>query len=217
MPGRIERKVFTDILLDPQNKVDYLLRNGFRRSQSIAYMPACTACQACVPVRIVVDDFVPGRTFRRTLARNADLTRKRLRPEPTTEQFALFAEYLEARHNDSGMNDMDANDYVSMVSDTSVGTFLTEYRRPNGKLYAVNLSDQLSDGISMNYSFYAPGEPDRGLGTYMILDAVAQAREAGQPYVYLGYWIRDARKMAYKVRFTPQEHLTPAGWVRHTS
>ena len=115
-------------------------------------------------------------------------------------------------------------DYAMMVEDGLVDTFLTEYRAPSrgqtgetdskAPLIAVALSDHLSDGISMVYSFFEPGVPERSLGTYMILEQIEHARQLGLPYVYLGYWIEGSRKMQYKTRFQPQEHLTSEGWVR---
>ncbi len=225
LPGRSERKLFTHLTHDkPAALVDNLLKGGFRRSQNIAYMPYCEGCQACVSVRVLVDEFVPVRSMRRVSERNGDLVGRRTAPVPTSEQYSLFRAYIDARHGDGGMADMTVLDYAMMVEDSIIDTFITEYRfkpakpqqgRPDAwPLKAVSLCDRLSDGISMVYSFYEPDEAHRSLGTYMILDHIEHARRLGLPYLYLGYWIEGSRKMAYKNRFQPQERLGPNGWVR---
>ena len=163
--------------------------------------------------------------MRKILQRNADLIGAQHDAEPSTEQFSLFRTYLDSRHRRGGMSDMTVLDYAMMVEDTHVDTKIIEYRRRGpdsfitgrgtGELIAVALTDRMSDGLSMVYSYYDPEQADRSLGTYMILDHVARARAAGLPHVYLGYWVNGSRKMDYKVRFTPQEHLGPKGWERY--
>lgn len=220
LPGRQERKLFTHLTRDkPSFLIDNLLKGGFRRSQNIAYMPYCDACSACVPVRILVDEFEPRRSLKRIAKANLDLVATRMPAAPSSEQYALFRDYIEERHADGGMAEMSVLDYSLMVEDSVVETFVTEYRlKPDETgdtpLIAVALCDRLSDGISMVYSFYDPNMPTRSLGTYMILDHVAFARRQGYPFVYLGYWIEGSRKMRYKKRFQPQERLTAKGWVR---
>lgn len=217
--GRLERKLFTHITPDKTRaSIDMLLVNGFRRSQHIAYVPYCTSCHACVSVRVVAAEFQPSRTQRRIRMRNHDLQAERRPPVPTTEQFALFRDYIARRHPDGGMADMGVLDYAGMVEDSMVETMLVEYRLPKapheerGRLVGVSLQDILSDGISMVYSFFDPDLAERSLGTHMIMDAVASLGE--KPYLYLGYWIQRSDKMGYKERFRPQEMLTPQGWVR---
>lgn len=220
LPGRLERKLFTHLTRDkPGFVIDNLLKGGFRRSQNIAYMPYCDACSACVPVRILVDEFEPRRSLKRIARANNDLIATRMPAAPSSEQYALFRDYIEARHADGGMAEMSVLDYSLMVEDSVVETFVTEYRRKpdetgDARLIAVALCDRLSDGISMVYSFYDPDMLARSLGTYMILDHVEFARRQGYPFVYLGYWIEGSRKMRYKDRFQPQERLTSKGWVR---
>ncbi|MEZ5853313.1 MAG: arginyltransferase [Hyphomicrobiaceae bacterium] len=227
LQGRHERKLFTHLTPDkPRAMIDSLLRGGFRRSQNVAYMPYCEGCQACVSVRVKVDQFEPGRTFRRISARNTDLVARRIPSVPTVEQYTLFRSYIDQRHSDGGMADMTVMDFAMMVEDSIIDTTLTEYRLPaasgdaqtaaddanQGRLVGVALCDRLSDGISMVYSFYDTSEESRSLGSYMILEHIAQTRRLGLPYLYLGYWIEGSRKMTYKSRFTPQEHLGPDGW-----
>jgi len=225
LPGKYERKVFTHLVGEKAAALnDILTQGGFRRSQNIAYRPACEGCRACVSVRVVVDAFRPSRSFRRILRRNADLIGNEVPPQPSADQYALFRDYLDARHAHGGMAEMSVLDYAMMVEDTHVETRLVEYRRRGpdtamtgrgrGPLLAVALTDILSDGLSMVYSFYDPTQEDRSLGTYMILDHIERARRAGLPYVYLGYWVNGSRKMGYKIRFQPQEHLTGIGWTR---
>lgn len=229
LPGRFERKLFTHLNVEkPQSLIDNLLRGGFRRSQNIAYVPYCEGCQACVSVRVNVADFRPNRTMRRLLDRARGLKARRIAPVPTSEQYALFRRYIDSRHSDGGMADMSVLDYALMIEDSVIDTFLTEYRlKPENEpnigfedsadrwpLKAMALCDRLSDGISMVYSYYDPDSGPDSLGTYMILDHIAYARAQGLPYLYLGYWIDGSRKMGYKTRFQPQEHLTQNGWVR---
>ncbi|MGU3493901.1 arginyltransferase [Xanthobacteraceae bacterium A53D] len=225
LPGKEERKVFTHLVGERAATLnDVLTQGGFRRSQSIAYRPACEGCRACVSVRIVVDEFEPTRGFRRTLKENEDLVGVLRQPSPTSEQYGLFRSYVSARHGSGGMADMSVLDYAMMVEDTHVQTRLVEYRRRGpdtringrgtGDLFAVALTDVLGDGLSMVYSFYNPNVPQRSMGTFLILDHIAKAKEMGLPYVYLGYWVNGSRKMDYKRRFMPQERLSPHGWER---
>lgn len=214
LPGRKERKVFT--FLSGANAPQYnaiLTQRGFRRSQNIVYLPACDACNACKPVRIVARDFENRNAWKRIERRNADLTRQLKAPKATGEQFSVLRGYLDERHADGGMADMTVLDYTSMVEQTCVDTVLIEYRNADDKLIACALSDRLPDGLSMVYSFFEPEEASRSLGTYMILDHVALARELGLPYVYLGYWIDGSPKMDYKARFDPLEYWTTKGWA----
>ncbi len=130
----------------------------------------------------------------------------------TDEQFALFHRYLEARHDDGGMVKMDMADYAEMVERGPAASRLVEARDQEGRLVAVSLTDRLRSGFSGVYKFFEPAEPRRSLGTFMILWHVVRARELGLPYVYLGYWIAESPKMAYKARFRPMEQLTALLW-----
>jgi len=203
---------------------DLLTHGGFRRSQSIAYRPACESCRACVSVRVVVDAFRATRSMRRVLDLNADLVGEMRIPVPTSEQYSVFRGYLDSRHRDGGMADMTVLDYAMMVEDSHVETRIIEYRRRGpdthvtgrgaGALLGVALTDVLGDGLSMVYSFFDPDASARSLGTFMILDHIARARRLGLSYVYLGYWVKGSKKMDYKGRFLPQERLMPEGWLR---
>ena len=225
LDGQFERKVFTHLVGDKAPEMnDLLTQGGFRRSQNIAYRPACETCRACVSVRILAGEFNPSRNMRRVLQVNSDLVGVIHDAEPSTEQYSLFRAYLDARHRKGGMSDMTVLDYAMMVEDTHVNTKIIEYRRRGpdtfitgrgqGELIAVALSDQMADGLSMVYSYFDPELADRSLGTFMILDHINRAKAMGLPHVYLGYWVNGSRKMNYKMRFMPQEHLGPKGWER---
>ncbi|ORE96512.1 arginyl-tRNA-protein transferase [Stappia sp. 22II-S9-Z10] len=219
LPERFERKVFTHLVGDRADALnDVLTQGGFRRSQNIAYRPACEGCRACVSVRVVVDEFEWTRSLKRVWRDNSHLERRERPPLPSSEQYSVFRAYLDARHADGGMADMTVLDYAMMVEDTHVDTRIFEYREPGGRtrgpLIASALTDVLSDGLSMVYSFYEPEGPYGSLGTFMILDHLVRAKAMGLPYVYLGYWVDGSDKMAYKTRFQPQERLSTKGWVR---
>lgn len=225
LEGQEERKVFTHLVGGGAAALnDILTHGGFRRSQTIAYRPACETCRACVSVRVPVADFVFGRNHRRVLASNGDLIGHARAAAASSEQYALFRRYLESRHAEGGMMDMSMLDYAMMIEDSHIETLLVEYRRRGpdsringrgeGDLLAACLTDVLADGLSMVYSFYDPQEAARSLGTFLILDHIERARAMGLPYLYLGYWVAGSPKMDYKARFMPQERLTPSGWTR---
>jgi arginyl-tRNA--protein-N-Asp/Glu arginylyltransferase len=225
LPGMMERKVFTHLVGKRAAALnDMLTQTGFRRSQTIAYRPACENCRGCVSVRVVVDEFRPSDSQRRILRGNADLVGAVSSPKPTAEQYSLFRDYLDSRHPDGGMADMSVLDYSMMVEDSHIDTIITEYRRRGpdthihgrgeGALIAACLTDRLADGLSLVYSFYDPGMAKRSLGAYIILEHIEKARRLGLPHVYLGYWVEGSRKMAYKGAYLPQERLGLNGWTR---
>jgi leucyl-tRNA---protein transferase len=211
--GRLERKIVTE-LSGPDAEVlhEALSRAGFRRSHSIAYTPACPGCNACIAVRIVVDEFRARRTMRRIINLNSSLLTRQITARATAEQYRLFSRYQESRHAGGDMALMGFYDYRSMIEDSPVDTFLVEFRTPENALKAVVLTDRMSDGLSAVYSFYDPDTPQLSLGTYMILWLIEEAQRLGLPYVYLGYWIAESPKMSYKSRFAPLEAFGPGGW-----
>jgi arginine-tRNA-protein transferase len=225
LTGEMERKVFTHLVGPRAAEMnDLLTQGGFRRSQNIAYRPACEACRACVSVRILAGEFEATKSMKRVMIANRDLVSVVQPAQPSTEQFALFRRYLDDRHQQGGMSDMSALDYAIMVEDTHVNTRLIEYRirepghgisgEAKGELIAVALTDMMSDGLSMVYSFFNPKVDKRSLGTFMILDHISRTRSLGLPHVYLGYWVKGSSKMDYKTRYQPQEQLTARGWER---
>lgn len=223
LPRESERKVFTHLVGARAAEMnDILTQGGFRRSQNIAYRPACETCRACVSVRIRAGEFTPTRSMKRIIAINSDVVSREFPAQPSNEQYSLFRRYLDSRHQQGGMSDMTVLDYAIMVEDTHVNTRIIEYRMreegsglhqtPKGELIAAALTDVMSDGLSMVYSYFNPALDRRSLGTFMILDHIRRTQALGLPHVYLGYWVRGSRKMDYKTRYQPQEHLTARGW-----
>ena len=219
LPALQERKVFTS--LDCHDAValnNALTHAGFRRSQNIAYRPACEACEACLSARICAREFTHTRRWRKVLTANGDLVRARKEALVSPEQFALLQRYLDARHKEGGMAGMSFGDFASMVEDTLVHTHIVEYRPASGplagKLMAAALVDVLRDGLSLVYSFFDPAFAARSLGSFIILDHVRQAQLAQIDYVYIGYWISGSQKMAYKEAFQPLEVLRGGAWRR---
>jgi len=221
LPGKMERKVFTELNGQHAGELnDALGRIGFRRSQAVAYRPSCIDCTACISVRVVAGEFEPNATQRKVLRKHSDLEVTACKPWTTEEQYDLLRRYLRQRHPEGGMVGMDESDFADMIEQSPVKTYVIEYREPSeggrpGRLVGACLTDQQSDGLSMIYSFFEPEDPKRaGLGTFIILDHIVRAAKAGLPYVYLGYWVETSRRMAYKARFRPLEKLGPHGWHR---
>jgi leucyl-tRNA---protein transferase len=214
LPEREERKVFTHLVGSNAKLLNNALtQSGFRRSQTIAYKPACEQCRSCVSVRVLVDTFAPSRNLRRVLDRNPDILVEARPPIATEEQYNLFHRYLMERHHDGGMMSMTLFDFGTMIEETHIDTRVIEYRHQTGKLLGVCLTDILADGLSMVYSFYEPVETRRSFGSYMVLDHIKRARRLGLSYLYLGYWVEGSAKMAYKSRFMPQERLLNGEWT----
>lgn len=215
----MERKLFTALQGDQAQRLnDTLSKQGFRRSQNVLYRPSCAECSACLSARIRVADFKPNRSQRRILRDAAHLRRNATSPWATEDQFTLFRRYLDARHADGGMADMDVFEFAAMIEETPIKSRVIEYTRPattgerHAPLACVSLTDVFDDGLSMVYSFYDPDLTDLSLGTFAILDHIDIAREAGLPYVYLGYWVPGSRKMGYKAGFNALEIFKAGAW-----
>lgn len=211
---RMERKLFTALQGDGAEKLnDTLSKQGFRRSQNVLYRPSCADCSACLSARIRVSDFTASRSQRRVTRRNAGLVRRATSPWATEDQYALFRRYLDSRHADGGMADMDAFEFAAMIEETPIRSRVIEYSdAETGALAAVCLTDVLDDGLSMVYSFFDPDLERRSPGTFIILDHIAIAREAGLPFVYLGYWVPGSPKMGYKAKFSGLEIYKGSSW-----
>lgn len=213
--------MFTELTGPHANELnDALGRIGFRRSQGVAYRPSCAGCTACVSVRVVTFEFVPNATQRKLLKRYGDIEVTACKAWATDEQFQLLRGYLSARHPGGGMAGMDEDDYADMIEHSPVNSVIVEYREPGvdgaqGRLIGACLTDRQADGLSMVYSFFAADDASRpGLGNFIIMDHIIRAREAGLPFVYLGYWVKGSPRMEYKTRYRPLEVLGPAGWRR---
>ena len=217
LDARRERKLFTALQGEHANTLNNTLsKQGFRRSQNVLYRPSCADCSACLSARIRVADFDLSKSQKRTEKRNAFLTREATSPWATEEQYELFRSYLDSRHADGGMADMDIFEFAAMIEETPVKSRVIEYWDRTGdeeKLIATCLTDVLDDGLSMVYSFYDPDFAKNSLGTYVILDHVRIAQEAGLPYVYLGYWVPGSTKMGYKASFAGVEIFRSGEWV----
>jgi leucyl-tRNA---protein transferase len=221
LPGKKERKIFTHLVGQESRALNtQLSQGGFRRSQNIAYRPACDACNACSSVRVPVQSFDWSKSFRRVIKRNQDIVATVVAPVATQEHYSLFRGYVDTRHTDSAMANMTVLDFAAMIDETSADSRLVEYRfaighPQSGELIATVLMDVLGDGLSLIYSFYEPNFDRRSLGTLVVLDAIMRVQRLNLPYLYLGFHVRGSQKMEYKSRFLPQERLTPAGWMLH--
>ncbi|NDV00866.1 arginyltransferase [Pseudoroseicyclus tamaricis] len=213
LAGRMERKLFTALQGEEAEKLnDALSKQGFRRSQNVLYRPTCADCSACLSARIRVSDFAPSKSQKRVLKRNAPLRRRATSPWATDAQYELFRKYLDSRHADGGMADMDVFEFSAMIEETPIRSRLIEYAADGEPLRAACLTDLLDDGLSMVYSFFDPDFEADSLGNYMILDHVEIARDMGLPYVYLGYWVPGSPKMGYKARYKGLEVYSRGRW-----
>ncbi len=214
LPDRNETRVLTEVTpeMAAGGFFDFLQHYGFRRSQRYLYRPVCEGCSACIPVRIPVARFAPNRTMRRLARLNADLSAHFVPPQASAEQFALFARYQAARHRDSDMATMGFEDYRALVEETPVKTEILELRDALGTLWGCALTDVGQDSLSAVYSFYTPTPTARSLGTFLVLTLLDAAAARGLPYLYLGYWIAECRKMAYKTKFSPLERFDGHRW-----
>ncbi len=214
LEGRMERRLFTALQGEGAERLnDSLSKQGFRRSQNVLYRPSCADCAACLSARIRVADFTPSRSQKRTMKRNVGLERRATSPWASEDQYDLFRRYLDSRHADGGMADMDVFEFAAMIEETPIRTRVVEYHDTASRdLTAVCLTDVLDDGVSMVYSFYQPDRTADSLGTYIILDHIRVAQEAGLPYVYLGYWVPGSAKMGYKAKFSGLELYTRGSW-----
>jgi arginine-tRNA-protein transferase len=214
LEGRMERKLFTALQGENAQRLnDCLSKQGFRRSQNVLYRPSCADCSACLSARINVAEFSASRSQKRIKKRNAHLVRRATSPWATEEQFDLFRHYLDTRHADGGMADMDVFEFGAMIEETPIRSRVVEYiDQTSDELTAVCLTDMFDDGLSMVYSFYKPELARSSLGTWMILDHIDIALDAGLPYVYLGYWVPGSDKMGYKGKFSGLELFHRGKW-----
>lgn len=212
LEGQVERRMVTELSGENADELHNVLsKSGFRRSHYMAYIPVCSNCSACIPVRIVARDFKFSKSWRRLLNKFSDLSVKACAPIATQEHFQLFEAYQKIRHGDGDMASMDFFDFRSMIEETPVSTSLIEFRK-DGRLVGALLCDHLNDGISAVYSYFSTDEAYQGMGNFMVLWSVRHVQEKNLPYVYLGYQISECRKMSYKARFAPLEGCFDGVW-----
>ena len=213
LPNKEEQLIFTHLKQEIAEDTHNIMSNiGFRRSHGIVYRPDCKNCSECIPVRIRVDNHQPNKNQQRINQKNRNLVSKFLPPVATAEHFNLFQRYQKCRHEEGNMLLMNMDEYRSMIEDTPVKTQLIEYREKNGELFAVALTDNIKNGLSMVYSFYRPDALKRSPGTWIILNHIYLAKIIRLPYVYLGFFIQNCSKMSYKKDFKPLESLVDFIW-----
>lgn len=226
--GYLPNKLAQSLIAAPQHLINAevyssLIQQGFRRSGKFSYRPHCENCQECVPVRIIVSEFTPNRSQKRAVKQHQNLETKILPVEFHEEHYALYADYQRSRHADMAKNgsseENEAEQYQNFLCQTNVESVLVEFRE-NGVLKMVSVIDIVQDGISAVYTFYDAGNNGKATGkrpsygTYNVMWQVEWARKLKLPYLYLGYWIKDSQKMAYKQNYQPLEKLINGDWVK---
>ncbi|PPC91112.1 MAG: arginyltransferase [Methylotenera sp.] len=222
--GYLPNKMAQSLIAAPQHLVDAkvysgLIQQGFRRSGKFSYRPHCENCQECIPVRIILDQFSPNRSQKRAFKQHNNLTTAILPVGFHEEHYALYASYQRARHSEEKIQDEtapqenDVEQYQSFLCQSNVESVMVEFRE-NEQLKMVSVIDIVRDGISAVYTFYETKDTATSYGTYNVLWQTLWAKELGLPYLYLGYWIRDSKKMAYKQNYQPLEKLIDGEWIK---
>lgn len=188
-----------------------LIQLGFRRSGAYTYRPQCDTCHACIPVRLRAAEFAPNRAQRRAFRRHQDLNPELCELRFSDEHYALYRRYQQARHSGGGMDNDSREQYRQFLLHSNVTTYLVEFRDAHA-LRMVSIMDRVETGLSSVYTFFDPDLANASLGTFNIMWQARLCRDLGLPYLYLGYWIRDSRKMAYKINFRPLEGLVDGVW-----
>jgi leucyl-tRNA---protein transferase len=214
LPGRLARsQVATPSYMIDTTAYGELVNAGFRRSGAFTYRPFCDHCTACVPVRVIAGEFSANRNQRRVIKNHTGLSVRVTELRFSQEHYALYRRYQSSRHQGGGMDHDSREQYSHFLLQSNVNTRLIEFRE-HGVLKIVSIIDELTDGLSSVYTFFEPNDTHKSYGTYAILWQLAEAQRRKLPYVYLGYWIRESRKMSYKANFQPIEGLVRGAWGR---
>lgn len=214
LPGRQASSLIADLRVRITTPIyAALINHGFRRSGDYVYRPHCQACDACVPVRVPVALFQPQRSQKRTWRRNQDLHVRRVECAYHAEHFLLYQRYVRSRHHGTGMDQCGPDHYMEFIGSAGIDTVLYEFRHGDA-LLAVAVVDQLPQGLSAVYTFFEPSQESRSLGVYAVLWQIYEAQRLGLPWLYLGYWIKDCRKMSYKDQYRPLEMHRNGQWIR---
>ena len=215
--GYLPNKLAQSLIASPQHLINAdiysgLIQQGFRRSGKFAYRPHCETCRECIAVRVILQNFSPSRSQKRSIKQHDNLTVSILPVAFYEEHYALYTAYQKARHLEADKEQEDAEQYKSFLCQTNVESVLLEFRE-NKELKMVSVVDIVHDGISAVYTFYDASNPKCSYGTYNVLWQIAWTKSLNLPYLYLGYWIKDSQKMAYKQNFQPLEKLIDGEWV----
>ena len=231
--GYLPKKLAQSLIATPHHLVDTtvysgLIQQGFRRSGKFAYRPHCENCNACVPVRVVLQDFKPNRSQKRAYKQHMGLTARVMPLSYLDSHFALYTAYQAARHPDDNLKKQaeahrtaqiqnEADEYRHFLCQSNVESLMVEFCDANNQVKIVSVIDVVNDGVSAVYTFYdttfKAGETKASFGTYSIMWLIEWTKMLGLPYFYLGYWIADSQKMAYKQAFKPQEKLIDGEWI----
>jgi arginine-tRNA-protein transferase len=221
--GYLPNKLAQSLIAAPHHLVDSniysgLIQQGFRRSGKFSYRPHCENCRACIAIRLILDEFTPSRSQKRAYKQHANLTTRILPLNYYHSHFKLYSAYQMLRHAETEpSNQIDENDganqYLQFLCMSNVESLMIEFRDPSNQVKIVSVVDVVGDGVSAVYTFYDALETKTSFGTYSIMWLAEWAKNLGLPYLYLGYWIADSQKMAYKQQFKPQEKLIDGEWI----
>ena len=212
LENKEEQRLAADISEVPQLH-DQLAESGFRRVENWVYRPVCNECNSCVPIRIDAENFILSKNMRRIILKNTQFKMSLNDKNADEESFELFKTYLKSRHNDGQMATMSFSDFHSMIHNSPIETFMLKYRDQNNILRACLLMDKQRDGLSAVYSFFEPNLERQSLGTFLVLQAIDLTKKSSKKWLYLGYLVKNSKKMAYKARFKPHQLYLNGSWV----
>ena len=212
LENKEEQRLAADISEVPQLH-DQLAESGFRRVENWVYRPVCNECNSCVPIRIDAENFILSKNMRRIILKNTQFKMSLNDKNADEESFELFKTYLKSRHNDGQMATMSFSDFHSMIHNSPIETFMLKYRDQNNILRACLLMDKQRDGLSAVYSFFEPNLERQSLGTFLVLQAIDFTKKSSKKWLYLGYLVKNSKKMAYKARFKPHQLYLNGSWV----